>query len=83
VHEDITDKCRAEAQILHLGCNDDSTANQTGVGEHLRGALSRAARGEWLALLFLDSDAYKALNKRSEIGCSNRHAPPPGVGPIT
>jgi EAL domain-containing protein (putative c-di-GMP-specific phosphodiesterase class I) len=64
VHEDITDKCRAEAQILHLSRHDDLTANQVVLDERLRGALSRAARGERFALLFLEFDAFKAVNDR-------------------
>jgi hypothetical protein len=68
VHEDITDKCRAEAQILHLSRYDDLTANRVVLDERLRGALSRAARGERFALLFLEFDAFKAVNDSSEIG---------------
>jgi EAL domain-containing protein (putative c-di-GMP-specific phosphodiesterase class I) len=49
--------------ILHLRRHDDSTANRTDVGEHLGGALSRAARGERFALIFLEFDAFKAVNK--------------------
>ena len=64
VHEDITDKCRAEAQILHLSRHDDLTANQVVLDERLRGALSRAARGERFASLFLEFDAFKAVNDR-------------------
>jgi EAL domain-containing protein (putative c-di-GMP-specific phosphodiesterase class I) len=62
VHADITDKCRADAQILHLGHYDDSTRNRVMLDERLRAALSRAARGERFALLFLEFDAFKAVN---------------------
>jgi EAL domain-containing protein (putative c-di-GMP-specific phosphodiesterase class I) len=64
VHEDITDECRAEAQILHLSRYDDLTPNRVVLDERLRGALSRAARGERFALLFLEFDALKAVNDR-------------------
>jgi len=64
VHEDITDQCRADAQILHLSRNDDLTADRVVIDEHLRAALSRAARGERFALLFLEVDTFKAFNDR-------------------
>ena len=64
VHENITDKWRAETQILHLAPNDALTEGPNGVvlEERLREALSRAARGERFALLFLEFDAFKAVN---------------------
>jgi len=64
VHEDITGKCRAETQILRVARYDASAELPNGVvlGERLREALSRAARGERFALLFLEFDAFKAIN---------------------
>jgi EAL domain-containing protein (putative c-di-GMP-specific phosphodiesterase class I) len=64
VHEDITDKCRADAQILHLGRYHDLTTDRLVIDERLRAALSRAARGERFALLFLEVDTFKAFNDR-------------------
>ncbi len=62
VHEDITDKCRAEAQILHLRRHDGSPGNRMALDERLRGALARAARGERFAMLFLDFETFRAVN---------------------
>ena len=62
VHEDITEKWRAEAQILHL--HDGSQANRVALDERLHGALSRAARGERFAMLFLEFDTFKAVKDR-------------------
>lgn len=60
-HEDITEKWRADAQILHL--HDGSKANRVALNESLREALSRAARGERFAMLFLEFDTFKAVKE--------------------
>jgi EAL domain-containing protein (putative c-di-GMP-specific phosphodiesterase class I) len=59
VHEDITEKWRAEAQILHL--HDGSQANRVALDERLHEALSRAAQGKRFAILFLEFDTLKAV----------------------
>jgi EAL domain-containing protein (putative c-di-GMP-specific phosphodiesterase class I) len=60
-HEDITAKWRADAQILHL--HDGSKAHRVALDERLREALSRAARGERFAILFLAFDTFKAVTE--------------------
>ena len=62
VHEDITEKWRAEAQILHL--HDGSQANRVALDERLHEALSRAAQGKRFAMLFLEFDTLKAVKDR-------------------
>lgn len=62
VHEDITEKWRAEAQILHL--HDGSQASRVTLDERLREALSRAAQGKRFAMLFLEFDTLKAVKDR-------------------
>ena len=61
-HEDITVKSRAETQILHLQPASKEFQNPAVVDEGLREALARTARGEKFALLFLEFDAFKAVN---------------------
>src|SRR5689334_7688958 len=39
-HEDITDKCRADAQLLHLGRQSGPSTNRTAIDERLRSALA-------------------------------------------
>jgi EAL domain-containing protein (putative c-di-GMP-specific phosphodiesterase class I) len=62
VHKDITDRCRAEAQILRLSPYDSSKPDRVVLDHRLRGALSRAAHGNRFALLFLELDAFKAIS---------------------
>jgi EAL domain-containing protein (putative c-di-GMP-specific phosphodiesterase class I) len=61
VHEDITDKSRAETQILHLRRHDGSPARMA-LDERLREALARAARGDRFAMLFLEFETFKAVS---------------------
>jgi EAL domain-containing protein (putative c-di-GMP-specific phosphodiesterase class I)/GGDEF domain-containing protein len=63
VHEDITEKSRAETQILHLQPSLKEFRRRSIVDEELREALARTARGEKFAILFLEFDAFKAVNE--------------------
>ncbi len=62
VHEDITEKWRAEAQVLHL--HDGSHADRLAIDGRLRAALARAARGDRFAILFLEFDTVTAVKQR-------------------
>ena len=64
VHEDITDRRRAEAQIAHMARHDVLTnlPNRILLREHLEQAIARMRRGEGFAVLCLDLDRFKNVN---------------------
>jgi diguanylate cyclase (GGDEF)-like protein len=64
VHEDITDRRRAEAQIAHMARHDVLTdlPNRVLLREHLEQAITRMRRGESFAVLCLDLDRFKSVN---------------------
>jgi len=62
---DITDRKRAEEQLLYLARHDALTSlpNRSLLGERLRGLCARGRRSDQLfALHFLDLDRFKAVN---------------------
>jgi diguanylate cyclase (GGDEF)-like protein len=65
IHEDITERKRAEAEIAHMARHDALTglANRAAFNARLAEATDRAARqGGAVALLMLDLDKFKAVN---------------------
>jgi diguanylate cyclase (GGDEF)-like protein len=63
-HEDVTKHKLAEAQIAHMAHHDALTGlpNRTHLLTQLRQALRWVARGQKLAVLFLDLDNFKGIN---------------------
>lgn len=64
VHEDITERRRAEAKIAHLARYDMLTnlPNRVLFREHLESALRGAQSGRGCAVLCLDLDQFKTVN---------------------
>jgi diguanylate cyclase (GGDEF)-like protein len=64
IHEDITDRRRAEAQIRHMARHDALTdlPNRVLFKERVEIALERVRRGEKVAMLCIDLDRFKAVN---------------------
>lgn len=64
VHEDVTDRMRAEAQIVYLASHDSLTdlPNRAHFREKIEEALARSRRGESVAVLCLDLDRFKGVN---------------------
>jgi len=64
VHEDVTERRRAEARIAHLARHDQLTGlpNRTFFREGLEEALHRLRRGARFALFCLDLDGFKGIN---------------------
>jgi diguanylate cyclase (GGDEF)-like protein len=63
-HEDVTTQKQAEAQIEHMAHHDALTnlPNRILLQEELQRALHWVARGQKLAVLFLDLDNFKGIN---------------------
>jgi diguanylate cyclase (GGDEF)-like protein/PAS domain S-box-containing protein len=63
-HEDITERRRAESQVAHMATHDALTdlPNRVMLRETLEHAISRAKRGELVALHYIDLDHFKAVN---------------------
>ena len=64
IHEDITERRRAERRIARLAHYDPLTdlPNRVLFFENLRSALSRVATGGGIAVLYLDVDRFKTVN---------------------
>lgn len=64
---DVTDRARAEAQILWAGTHDELTGlvNRREFGARLKAAHEAAKRGEKIALLYLDLDQFKVVNDQA------------------
>jgi len=62
--EDITERHRSEAKILHMARHDVLTdlPNRVHLGERLEKALANVKEGEPLALHFIDLDHFKTAN---------------------
>jgi diguanylate cyclase (GGDEF)-like protein len=63
-HEDITDRRRAEAQIVHIARHDPLTGlpNRMLFDERLQQAVALSVRGQRCAAICLDIDNFKAIN---------------------
>jgi diguanylate cyclase (GGDEF)-like protein len=62
--EDVTERRRGEARIIHMAHHDALTGlpNRTLFQVRLEEALARSRRGEPFAVLYLDLDRFKAVN---------------------
>jgi diguanylate cyclase (GGDEF)-like protein len=63
-HEDVTERRRAEQQIVHMARHDALTdlPNRVLLREQLEHELKRVKRGEIVAMLCLDLDHFKSVN---------------------
>jgi diguanylate cyclase (GGDEF)-like protein len=63
-HDDVTERRRAEQKIAHMARHDALTdlPNRVMFRERLGEALMNVARGERLAVLYLDLDRFKSVN---------------------
>jgi len=63
-HEDVTERRRAEQQIVHMARHDALTdlPNRVLLREQLEHELKRVKRGEIIAMLCLDLDHFKSVN---------------------
>jgi diguanylate cyclase (GGDEF)-like protein len=64
LHDDITERRKAEAQIAYMAHHDILTAlpNRVRLREEMEKALRRVDRGERIAVLYIDLDHFKAVN---------------------
>ena len=64
LHEDITERCHQEREIVHLARHDPLTslANRAFFRDRLQQALHRLVRGQGFAVLCLDLDRFKIVN---------------------
>ena len=63
-HEDVTERRRAEQQIVHMARHDALTdlPNRVLLREQLEHELKRVKRGEIVAMMCLDLDHFKSVN---------------------
>ncbi|MBU1210957.1 MAG: EAL domain-containing protein [Alphaproteobacteria bacterium] len=63
-HEDITDRCEAEAKVSFMALHDGLTGlpNRTQFHNRIEEMLARVRRGERAGLLSLDLDHFKSVN---------------------
>ncbi len=63
-HEDITERKRSEARIIHMARHDALTGlpNRTLLHERIENALAAAGQAERAAILYLDLDGFKLIN---------------------
>lgn len=63
-YDDVTDRCQAEARIVHIAHHDSLTGlpNRLMFQQKLADAMAFARRGRGLALLCLDLDQFKEVN---------------------
>jgi diguanylate cyclase (GGDEF)-like protein len=64
IHEDITERRKAEAQIAYMAHHDMLThlPNRVRLREEMENALKRVDRGERIAILYIDLDHFKTIN---------------------
>lgn len=63
-HEDVTERCAAEARIAHLALHDALTGlpNRVLFRDRLQQALGGLGRGQNCAVLYIDLDFFKSVN---------------------